>query len=210
MGWAILLILALAAAIGLWPFFRGDKGALQFLAAAILLAFAGYSLQGRPDLEGSPKPPPERKAVKESEFASSREALLGRFDRAWYWLTVAEARQRRGDTKAGVDVIRSGLREDPDDANLWVGLGNALVLHGDGMIAPAAQLAFDRAAGLAPDHPGPPFFYGLALAQAGQVEEAERIWRDLIAKTPKDASYRPVIEERLEMIDEARAAGQLP
>jgi cytochrome c-type biogenesis protein CcmH/NrfG len=49
------------------------------------------------------------------------------------------------------------------------GLGNALVLHADGMMTPAAELAFQRAAKLAPDHPGPKFFYGLAWrkGQAG-------------------------------------------
>ena len=101
------------------------------LAAALLLALAGYSLQGRPQLAGQPKPPPERQEVAESEFAATRENMLGRFDRAWFWLNLAEGRQQRGDTKAGVDVIRSGLREGPNDADLWVGLGNALVVHAD-------------------------------------------------------------------------------
>lgn len=210
MGWAIILVLALAAGAALWPFVRGDKGALQFLAAALLLALAGYSLQGRPQLEGKPKPPPERSEVAESEFAATRESMMGRFDRAWFWLNLAEARQRRGDTKAGVDIIRSGLREGPNDADLWVGLGNALVVHADGMMTPAAELAFQKAAQLAPEHPGPRFFYGLALAQGGQYDEAERIWRELVASAPTDAAYREVIEERLQALDQARALGQLP
>lgn len=210
MGWIIILVLALAAFAGLWRFVRSDKGALQFLAAALLLALAGYSLQGRPQLEGQPKPPPERREVAESEFAERREDMLGRFDRAWFWLNLAEARQRRGDTKAGVEIIRSGLREGPSDADLWVGLGNALVVHADGMMTPAAQLAFQRGAQLAPDHPGPRFFYGLALAQGGQFDEAERIWRALLAAAPADASYRPVVEERLQALEQARALGQIP
>ena len=210
MGWAVILFLALATAAALWPFVRGDKGALQFLAAALLLALAGYSLQGRPQLEGAPKPPPERREVAESEFAASRERMLGRFDRAWFWLNLAEARQRRGDTKAGVDVIRSGLREGRNDPDLWVGLGNALVVHADGMMTPAAQLAFQRAAEIAPDHPGPRFFYGLALAQGGRYDEAERIWRQLVAEAPAEAPYRQVIEERLQALEQARVLGQIP
>ena len=210
MGWLIIILLAIATFAGLWPFVRRDKGAFQFLAAALLLALAGYSLQGRPQLDGQPKPPPERVEVAESEFAATRENMLGRFDRAWFWLNLAEARQQRGDTKAGVDVIRSGLREGPNDADLWVGLGNALVVHADGMMTPAAQLAFERAAQLAPDHPGPRFFYGLALAQGGQFDEAERIWRALLASAPADASYRPVVEERLQSLERARMLGQLP
>jgi cytochrome c-type biogenesis protein CcmH len=210
MGWAILLLLTLATAGALWPVVRGDKGAIQFLAAALLLALAGYALQGRPQLQGAPKAPPERQEVPESEFAAARQDMLGRFDRAWFWLNLAEARQRRGDTKAGVDVIRSGLREGPNDADLWVGLGNALVVHSDGMMTPAAQLAFQRAATLAPDHPGPRFFYGLSLAQGGQYDEAERIWRGLLAAAPAEASYRAMIEERLEALEQARRLGQIP
>ena len=58
------------------------------------------------------------------------------------------------------------------------------------MMTPAAQLAFQRAARIAPDHPGPPFFYGLALAQGGNYAEAERIWRQLLASAPESANYR--------------------
>ena len=207
MGWLTILVLALATLAALWRFLRVDKGALQFLGATLFLALAGYALQGRPHLGGKPKPPPERQEVPESEFAATRENMLGRFDRAWFWLNLAEGRQRRGDTKAGVDIIRSGLREDRNDADLWVGLGNALVVHADGMMTPAAQLAFQRAAELAPDHPGPRFFYGLALAQGGKLEEAESLWRALLATAPAGAEWRPIVEERLGVIAAARAAG---
>jgi cytochrome c-type biogenesis protein CcmH/NrfG len=87
-----------------------------------------------------------------------------------------------------------------------VGLGNALILHADGMMTPAAELAFQRAAKIAPDHPGPKFFYGLALAQGGKFDEAEAIWRDLLANAPADAEWRPMVEERLAMLRQARAA----
>ncbi len=102
------------------------------------------------------------------------------------------------------------VRRNPRDPDLWVGLGNALVLHGGGMMSPAAQLAFNRAASLAPDHPGPPFFYGLALAQGGNYDEAERIWRRLIATAPPDAQYPRLIEAQLEQLQRARAMGAGP
>ena len=131
--------------------------------------------------------------------------MLGRFDRAGTWLTIAEGYQRRGDTKSGVDAIRAGLRGAENDPDLWVGLGNALVIHNGGMMSPAAQLAFDRAARIAPDHPGPRYFYGLALAQGGNFEAAERIWSELIAQAPPDAEYRAMIEERLAQLRAQRA-----
>jgi cytochrome c-type biogenesis protein CcmH len=209
MGWLIILILALLTFAGLWFFVR-DKAAVQLLAAALLLALAGYAWQGRPGLAGRPKAPPTRQQVAESEFAAMRQNLLGRFDFAATWLTIAEGYQRRGDTRAGVQVIQRGLAEAPNDADLWVGLGNALVIHANGMMSPAAQLAFQRAARIAPNHPGPAFFYGLALAQGGNYAEAERVWRQLLASAPASATYRATIEERLRAIDEARARGEIP
>lgn len=205
MGWGLMLILALATAAGLWRFARRDAAALQFLGAALLLALAGYAWQGRPDLAGRPKPPPARESLPDSEFAQTREDLLGRFDRAGTYLTIAEGYQRRGDTKSGVEVIRAGLRGAPDDPDLWVGLGNALVIHNDGLMSPAAQLAFERAERIAPDHPGPRYFYGLALAQGGNFDEAERIWSELVAQAPADAEYRAIIAERLDMLRRQRA-----
>ncbi len=205
MGWIVMIALALAVGAGLWRFVRRDTAALQFLGAALLLALAGYAWQGRPALEGSPKPPPARQRLPDSEFAATRADMLGRFDVAARWLTIAESYQRRGDSWSGAQVIRSALREHPDDADLWVGFGNALVIHNDGMMSPAAELAFRRAAGIAPDHPGPRYFYGLALAQGGRFDEAERIWRRLVAEAPPDAEYRPMIEERLELLRRQRA-----
>ncbi|MDQ8754652.1 tetratricopeptide repeat protein [Sphingosinicella sp. LHD-64] len=210
MGWAIILILALLVFAGLWPFIGKDKGALQFLGAALLVALAGYAWQGRPALAGSPKPPPERVRQDESAFAQTREDMLGRFDNASRWLTIADSYQRRGDTRSGAEILQSALRQAPRDADLWVGLGNALVVHSGGMMSPAAQLAFARAERIAPDHPGPRFFYGLALAQGGNFDQAEQIWRQLLAEAPADAEYRATIQERLDSLQQARAMGQIP
>jgi len=210
MGWVMTIALALLTGVGLWVFLRRDRGALQFAAAAILIALSGYALQGRPALPGAPKPPPPRADVPDSEFTQMRGDMLGRFDRAAMWLTMAEGYQRRGNTKAAVEIIQSGLRDSPNDADLWVGLGNALVIHGGGMMNPAAQYAFQRAQTIAPNHPGPRFFYGLALAQGGHFDEAERIWRGLLAEAPADAPYRATIEERLQALAAARASGAIP
>jgi len=210
MGWAIMIALALLAGAGLGWFVRHDRSALQFLAAALLLALAGYSWQGRPGFEGAPKRPAERQQLPDSEFAKSREDMLGRFDRAWYWMNMADGFQRRGDTEGAARVLQTAVRRNPRNADLWVGLGNALVIHGGGAMSPAAQLAFGRAAALAPDHPGPPFFYALALAQGGNYDEAERIWRGQLANAPAGADYRRLIEERLQALEQARAMGRIP
>ena len=148
-----------------WPLLAGarpraassarDKGALQFLAAALLLALAGYAWQGRPGIAGAPKAPPERQQLPDSDFAKTREDMLGRFDRA---CVLADHGRRlpapRRHRRAPPRCSSARSARNPRNPDLWVGLGNALVVHGGGMMSPAAQLAFDRAARLAPDHPG--------------------------------------------------------
>jgi cytochrome c-type biogenesis protein CcmH len=211
MGWLVMIAAALAIGAGLGWFVRHDKSALQFLAAALLLALAGYSWQGRPGMAGAPKPPPERAAqLPDTDFATLREDLLGRFDRDWTWMNIADGYQRRGATERAARVLQQAVRRNPRSADLWVAYGYALVVHGGGMMSPASQLAFTRAARLAPDHPGPRFFYGLALAQGGNYDEAERIWREVLATVPPDSQYRAAIGERLQAIAQARASGQIP
>ncbi|MFN3458215.1 MAG: tetratricopeptide repeat protein, partial [Novosphingobium sp.] len=85
--------------------------------------------------------------------------------------------------------------------DLWVSLGNALVGHSDGLITPAAQFAFQKAASIAPDHPGPPFFMGLALAQSGRLADARAMWAELLRRSPDDAPYRADLVERIQRID---------
>jgi cytochrome c-type biogenesis protein CcmH/NrfG len=207
MGWLLILGLAAIILIGLWKFGRFDRAALHLLGAALLVALAGYAWQGRPGLSGKPVPPPVRKQLPDSAFAETREDMLGRFDSASAWLTMAESYQRDGDTRGGAEIIQSALKKSPNDPDLWVGLGNALVIHGGGMMTPSAELAFQRASRIAPDHPGPKFFFGLALAQGGKFDEAEQLWRGLLASASADAEWRPMVEERLAMIAQAKAAG---
>ena len=76
----------------------------------------------------------------------------------------------------------------------WVGLGNALFDHSR-TLSPAARYAYARAAQLAPGYPAPPFFLGLAEARSGNPGEAVRLWREILANAPADASWRPMVED---------------
>src|SRR3546814_2694554 len=82
---------------------------------------------------------------------------------------------RTGKTELAAKTLEKGLEKYPDNVDLWVGLGNALVAHGGGMMSPAAALAFDEAAKRDPAHPAPPFFAGLAMAQSGDLKGAEAV-----------------------------------
>jgi len=205
MGWIFLLALALIVFAALWRFARLEGAGLQLVGAAMLIALAGYAWQGRPNLAGSPTRAAEQREVPENAFSAMRHDMLGRFDNADAWLTMADTYLRAGDTEGAAQLIGAALKAHPDNATLWIGYGNALVLHAGGLMTPAAELAFRRAAALAPRHPAPSFFYGLSLAQGGRLDEAEAIWRRLLATAPPGARWRGQVEEQLMLLERARA-----
>jgi len=208
MGWVVMLLLAGAVVFGMWRWIRRDMGAMQFLAAALLLALAGYAWQGQPGLAGAPKNRGEglRPA---SEFSQLRRSILGEFDSAGSWLTIAEARASNGNTEGAISVLNDRLEQVPNDMDLWLGLADMLVQHAGGQLTPAAEMAFDRAARVAPDHPAPRFFYGLALARMGQVDAAEILWQQAMAVPQVQASetWQALFAQGREMIARMRAMG---
>lgn len=206
-GWLPTALLALAVAAALFPFARRDKGALQFLAAALLLALAGYAWQGRPDQPGSPKAPPGDLQLADDDFTTLRPDLLGRFDRAAFWNTLADSYRRRGDMHGAAVILETAVERNPGNFSLWIAYGYGLVANGGDMMSPASQLAFQRAAQLAPQHPGPQFFYGLALARGGNYEEAERVWSELLPGVPADSLYHSAIVERIAAVRLALSTG---
>jgi cytochrome c-type biogenesis protein CcmH len=204
-GWLILFALALMVAGLLWRFGRMQRATLELLGAALLFGVAGYAWQGRPGLPGKPTPPSEDARQPDSAFATERSKMMERFGGAAQILDAADAMHRQGWNRYAIALIKGALDKHPNNADLWVGLGNALVIHGGGMMSPAAQLAFDRAAKINPEHPGPPFFTGMAYAQSGQVDRAEEIWRGLLARAPAGAPWRADLEKRVAELEALRS-----
>lgn len=207
-GWIIAFALAGLTLGGLLLLGRIPRSAREVSAAALLLGLAGYAWQGNPGLAGAP-----RKAAAahgqdfDEELAEKRRGLAERFGPAAQWMMLSDGLARQGKTKQAANVLLSALRDRPDDANLWLGLGNALVAHGDGMLSPGAQFAYRRALEIDPDGPAPRYFYGLALAQAGQLQAARDLWAPLAARAPADSGVRKELEANIARID-AMLAGE--
>jgi cytochrome c-type biogenesis protein CcmH len=197
-GWILMLLFAAAIAGGLWRWFRRDQAALQLLGAALLLACAGYAWQGRPGLAGAPKAAAGETLRPRSDFSRMREDLLGGMDQSSAWLTSAEPFLERGDTERGVELIRDDVTHNPRDMKLWLGLGDALVQHGEGIITPAAQMAFERAAEIAPDHPAPYYFFALAAAHMGEFDLANRYLQQVEANPRITDAWRSAVSRARE------------
>ncbi|MEO6225084.1 MAG: hypothetical protein ABIO80_04470 [Sphingomicrobium sp.] len=197
MGLVILLLMIAAAAGALWLLkLRG--GLLTAAAAALLLGGAGYALQGSPDDRAAPAP--GRPNSEYLPLTDARHAFFGDFAPAEPWLRISEALARNGNGVDAVGILENATHRYPGDAQLWIGLGNSLVDHANGL-TPAGELAFRRASEAAPGHPAARFFYGLALARSGDRESAVTLWRQILADAPSDASWRPLVEQGIAVLD---------
>jgi cytochrome c-type biogenesis protein CcmH len=188
MGWIALLLLVAASAAVLW-LLGVRQGFLTAALAALLIGASGYALQGRPGLAAAPAQPSENMATQ--SLTEARHAFFGNFSAEESWLRMSVARASHGNTEDAVGLLQNAARRYPTDAQIWVGLGNALVEHAHGL-TPPAEFAYRRAAELAPGHPAPRFFNDLALIRSGQAEPGVKDLVALMREHP-DASWRPMV-----------------
>jgi cytochrome c-type biogenesis protein CcmH len=190
MGWATLFALIAASALALW-IMGVRRGLFQAAAAALLFGAAGYALQGHPGLAGSPAGGSSTAEI--VPLTQARHAFYGNFTGEESWLRMSEGLARSGNSEDAVNILTNAVHRYPRNAQLWVGLGNALVDHSRGLTPPAV-LAYERASELSPGYPGPGFFYGLALARSGDRQGAVTVWTQILANAPAKASWRPLVE----------------
>lgn len=197
MGFAILAALIAVTAAGLWWAGRLRGPALQVALAALMLGGAGYALQGRPGLPGVAR---EGSAGRPAlPLTEPRQAMLGTFTAAERFLLISDSFARRGNLKEALGSVRAGLKAYPNNLALKIGYANALVDYA-GSVTPAAQLAYEQARAAAPNHPAPYFFEGLALARAGDRDGGLKLLQQSLARTPRNASYRQMIEEGVQVL----------
>ncbi len=206
MTWVVIVGLAATVLALLVVVMKLPRATWEITAAALLFGLAGYAIQAHPGVAGAPKAPVENQRAADAELSRQRQALGDKFGQGQSWLVVSDALARAGQFRAAADFLGNAVHEHPDDPDLWVALGNALIGHSDGLVTPAAKFAFRRAAQLDPEHPGPPFFMGLALAQSGHLVEARGLWADVMTRLPADSPFRTELAGRLVQLDAAIAA----
>ncbi|NML11681.1 cytochrome C biosynthesis protein [Sphingobium sp. AR-3-1] len=207
-GWFIAFALAAVGFIALLVIGRIPRSTREISAAALLLGLAGYAWQGNPGVAGAPRASRESAGDKfDEKLAEQRRGLAERYGPAGQWLMMSDGLGRQGKTREAANVLLSGLRATPNDPNLWLGLGNALVAHADGVVSPGADFAYRRALTLDPEGPAPRYFYGLALARNGQLHAARDLWAPLAASAPTGSKVKAELEANIARIDSMLAAG---
>lgn len=204
-GWLILALL-LAAIFGLLVMARVAKPLWGFVGAALMLGAAGYAWQGSPTLAGVSRAAERKVEAPDIAADDLRDAIWGRFTYDYAYAAAADGLARAGATQAAVNAVLGGLQGAPNSGRLWTRLGTAILAHDGGQVlSPAARTAFARGIATAPDHPGPYFYYGMALIQTGDLPGAKRAWLAALARTPRNASYREDLAMRLVLLDRLMA-----
>ncbi|MBB6124352.1 cytochrome c-type biogenesis protein CcmH/NrfG [Sphingobium subterraneum] len=206
MGWISAIGLAVLAAGAIIAIGRLPRTSWELVGAALLIGIAGYAWQGSPSLAGSPRSVKDVTPVFDEKLAEQRRAIGERYGAAGQWLIMSDGLGRAGKTKDAANILISGLRDNPRDPNLWVGMGNALVSHGNGILSPAAEYSYRRAMELAPDELSAPYFFGLALANSGQLDGARSLWAGMVEKLPENSELRTELESKIALIDRAQMA----
>lgn len=207
MTWAIVAALALGTFAVLAFVLKVPRRGWEALGSALLLGIAGFALQARPNQPGAPKAAATAQIRGGADLVAARRTLAADPSAPpASWITIADAFARNGQYSDAAGVLLGAVEKDPDNADAWLAMGNALIAHADGQVTPAALQAYSRAARADPAHPGPAFFLGLALAQNGRLEEARGLWAELLARSPAEAPWRKDLAERLARLDAFMAA----
>lgn len=179
----------------------------SLVGAALFLGAAGYAWQGRPLLPAVAARTTLNPRPLEPEAIALRDSLLGRYTADTAYLIAADAMTRIGDTRAAARVTLGGVSKLPRSFILWTWLGTTLAADAGDRVSPPALLAFRQAARLAPEHPAPPFYLGMAYVRAGEFATARGYWRRALSLSPQGTSYRREIALRLALLEQLLAAG---
>jgi cytochrome c-type biogenesis protein CcmH len=105
-------------------------------------------------------------------------------------------------------AARARLASQPDDSDALSALGEALTLEANGTVTQPAVEAFTKALAHHADDPRALYYLGLHEVQSGDSRAALARWRALLAKSPPDAPFLPMLRAEIERV--AKAAGVDP
>jgi cytochrome c-type biogenesis protein CcmH len=202
MTWLLAIALAFAALVLGIAAFRIGRGGWATLAAALAFGLAGYALQASPDVPGAPAAPSRESEEGAWALVDERKEMIGSDARSRNdKVLIADAMARRGQYANAAVLLRGAVTDNPDDAEAWLALGNALVEHADGALTQPALLAYRRAAQADAGGVGPGYFLGLALIRQGQLGQARSVWAETLEAAQPEAAGREVLAERIDRLD---------
>jgi cytochrome c-type biogenesis protein CcmH len=174
--------------------------------AALILLPAGavllYLMLGSPQLPGEPlaarlNTPNENHAI-ENLIAQVENHVERNPDDGRAWEVLAPVYMRLSRYDDAVRAWRNAIRLNGSSASREADLGEALVFAANGVVTAEAKSQFDRAFALDAQDVMANFYLGMAADQDGRRADAEKIWRDLLARAPPGAPWVELVRHSLD------------
>ena len=122
-------------------------------------------------------------------------------DDARSWEVLAPVYMRLGRYDDAITSWRNVIRLSGDTAEREENLGESLVATADGVVTADAKAAFDKALSLDKDAVAARYYRGLAAMQDGRRDDAGKIWRDMLASAPPDATWTNTVRQSLDQLE---------
>jgi len=175
------------------------------IAGLVLLpvgAVALYLTLGSPDLPGASlasrvQTPSEADKV-ETMIAQVEDHLARNPKDGRAWEVLAPVYMRLGRYDNAVRAWRNAISLNGSSASREADLGEALVFAANGVVTAEAKSQFERALALDGQDVMANFYLGMAADQDGRRADAEKIWRDLLARAPPGAPWVELVRHSLD------------
>ncbi len=196
---------------------RGDtlrqRLALTLAAGLPVLAVAMYLALGSPHLPGQPLSArlanPNSTANVDNLVHAVETRLRQHPEDGQGWDVIAPVYFKQGRYSEAADAFAKAARILGDTSRRLAGFAEATVLANDGIVIEPARLAYEKLVKLEPGRIEPRFWLAMAKEQDGRLEAAIADYQKMLQEGPPDASWRPLVVERIEEINGKLGAGGL-
>jgi cytochrome c-type biogenesis protein CcmH len=180
--------------------------AVPAVALGLYAVLGSPTLPGRPVAERLAKAPSADAAIE--ELVARVEAQLRKNPGDGQgWDVIAPVYLRLERFADAAEAFRRALEIMGESPRRLNGLAEASVLANDGIVTEVARRAYVRLLELEPERTEARFGLALAKEQDGDLDGAEKAYRELAAKAPPNAPWRVFVIERLEAIAQKRGPG---
>lgn len=181
------------------------RAALAMMALLPVAAVVIYAWTGSPELPGQPlsarlSAPSQTADV--ADLVRKVEARLQQHpEDGQGWDVIAPVYFKQGRYREAADAFQRASRILGENARRLAGFAESTVVVNDGIVTEPARIAYEKLAKLEPERIEPRFWLTLAKEQDGMLDAAIADYEAMLRTAPPDASWRPLVTERL---DEAR------
>jgi cytochrome c-type biogenesis protein CcmH len=180
-------------------------GGLYWQLGAPSLPDTPFSIQPAKADEASPHAGPGGHGDFRAAAEKLQKKLAADPNNAEGWELYGHTLSRLGDWQRAADAYRRALDLGRNNAAVYSGYGEMLVLGAQGIVLPPAREAFGSALKVAPGDEVSRFYLALADAQAGEARKAVDEWLQLAANLTDDDPMRDELTNRI--AEAARSGG---